>query len=238
MKTSPEHNQQIAARLMEAGKEYKTGETTIVALQPTSVEFKTGEITLLVGPSGSGKTTLLSLLGSIIYPTMGKVWIGDTCVNDLSEKELANMRLQHIGFVFQGFNLLAPLNALENVMEPLLLQGVKRREAKRRAMELVRKFGMEDRINNLPRNLSGGQQQRIAIARSLVTDPQLILCDEPTASLDHKSAKMVMDLLSELSNDDRAVIVVTHDLRLKKYADRTIYVSEGNISETAIEDDF
>lgn len=238
MKTSPEHNQQIAARLMEAGKEYKTGETTIVALQPTSVEFKTGEITLLVGPSGSGKTTLLSLLGSIIYPTMGKVWIGDTCVNDLSEKELANMRLQHIGFVFQGFNLLAPLNALENVMEPLLLQGVKRREAKRRAMELVRKFGMEDRINNLPRNLSGGQQQRIAIARSLVTDPQLILCDEPTASLDHKSAKMVMDLLSELSNDDRAVIVVTHDLRLKKYADRTIYVSEGSISETAIEDDF
>ena len=238
MKTSPEHNQQIAARLMEAGKEYKTGETTIVALQPTSVEFKTGEITLLVGPSGSGKTTLLSLLGSVIYPTMGKVWIGDTCVNDLSEKELANMRLQHIGFVFQGFNLLAPLNALENVMEPLLLQGVKRREAKRRAMELVRKFGMEDRINNLPRNLSGGQQQRIAIARSLVTDPQLILCDEPTASLDHKSAKMVMDLLSELSNDDRAVIVVTHDLRLKKYADRTIYVSEGSISETAIEDDF
>lgn len=238
MKTSSEHNQQIAARLMEAGKEYKTGETTIVALQPTSVEFKTGEITLLVGPSGSGKTTLLSLLGSIIYPTMGKVWIGDTCVNDLSEKELANMRLQHIGFVFQGFNLLAPLNALENVMEPLLLQGVKRREAKRRAMELVRKFGMEDRINNLPRNLSGGQQQRIAIARSLVTDPQLILCDEPTASLDHKSAKMVMDLLSELSNDDRAVIVVTHDLRLKKYADRTIYVSEGSISETAIEDDF
>lgn len=238
MKTSPEHNQQIAARLMEAGKEYKTGETTIVALQPTSVEFKTGEITLLVGPSGSGKTTLLSLLGSVIYPTMGKVWIGNTCVNDLSEKELANMRLQHIGFVFQGFNLLAPLNALENVMEPLLLQGVKRREAKRRAMELVRKFGMEDRINNLPRNLSGGQQQRIAIARSLVTDPQLILCDEPTASLDHKSAKMVMDLLSELSNDDRAVIVVTHDLRLKKYADRTIYVSEGNISETAIEDDF
>lgn len=238
MKTSPEHNQQIAARLMEAGKEYKTGETTIVALQPTSVEFKTDEITLLVGPSGSGKTTLLSLLGSVIYPTIGKVWIGDTCVNDLSEKELTNMRLQHIGFVFQGFNLLAPLNALENVMEPLLLQGVKRREAKRRAMELVRKFGMEDRINNLPRNLSGGQQQRIAIARSLVTDPQLILCDEPTASLDHKSAKMVMDLLSELSNDDRAVIVVTHDLRLKKYADRTIYVSEGNISETAIEDDF
>lgn len=228
----------IAARLIEAGKEYKTGESTIVALQPTTTEFRTGEITLLVGPSGSGKTTLLSLLGSVIYPSSGKVWVGDTCVNDLSEKELANLRLQHIGFVFQGFNLLAPLNALENVMEPLLLQGVKRKEAKRRAMELIRKFGMEDRIYNLPRNLSGGQQQRIAIARSLVTNPQLILCDEPTASLDHKSAKMVIDMLSQLSLDDRAVIVVTHDVRLKKYVDRTIYVSEGRISETAMEDDF
>lgn len=228
----------IAARLIEAGKEYKTGESTIVALQPTTTEFRTGEITLLVGPSGSGKTTLLSLLGSVIYPSSGKVWVGDTCVNDLSEKELANLRLQHIGFVFQGFNLLSPLNALENVMEPLLLQGVKRKEAKRRAMELIRKFGMEDRIYNLPRNLSGGQQQRIAIARSLVTNPQLILCDEPTASLDHKSAKMVIDMLSQLSLDDRAVIVVTHDVRLKKYADRTIYVSEGRISETAMKDDF
>jgi len=228
----------IAARLTAAGKEYKTGESTIVALQPTTAEFRTGEITLLVGPSGSGKTTLLSLLGSVIYPSTGKVWVGDTCVNDLSEKELAYLRLQHIGFVFQGFNLLAPLNALENVMEPLLLQGEKRKEAKRRAMELIRKFGMEDRIYNLPRNLSGGQQQRIAIARSLVTNPQLILCDEPTASLDHKSAKMVMDMLSQLSLDDRAVIVVTHDVRLKKYADRTIYVSEGRISETAMEDNF
>ncbi len=229
---------EIAARLSEAGKEYVTGESTIVALQPTTIEFRTGEITLLVGPSGSGKTTLLSLLGSVIYPTMGKVWVGDTCINDLSEKELAKLRLQHIGFVFQGFNLLAPLNALENVMEPLLLQGLKRKEAKKRAMELISRFGMEDRINNLPRNLSGGQQQRIAISRSLVTNPKLILCDEPTASLDHKSAKMVMEMLSQLSLENKAVIVVTHDVRLKKYANRTIYVSEGRISETAIEDDF
>lgn len=228
----------IAARLSEAGKEYITGESTIVALQPTTIEFRTGEITLLVGPSGSGKTTLLSLLGSVIYPTTGKVCVGDTCINNLSEKELAKLRLQHIGFVFQGFNLLAPLNALENVMEPLLLQGLKRKEAKRRAMELISRFGMEDRINNLPRNLSGGQQQRIAISRSLVTNPQLILCDEPTASLDHKSAKMVMEMLSQLTNENKAVIVVTHDVRLKKYANRTIYVSEGRISETAIEDDF
>jgi len=229
---------EIAARLIEAGKEYKTGDSIIVALQPTSTEIKKGEITLLVGPSGSGKTTLLSLLGSVIYPTTGKVWVGDTCVNDLPENELARLRLEHIGFVFQGFNLLAPLNALENVMQPLLLLGVSRKEAKRRAMELINTFGMEDRINNLPRNLSGGQQQRIAIARSLITNPQLILCDEPTASLDHKSAKIVMDMLSKLSLDNRAVIVVTHDVRLKKFADRTIYLSEGKISETSIENEF
>ncbi|MDD2244265.1 MAG: ABC transporter ATP-binding protein [Dysgonamonadaceae bacterium] len=229
---------EIAARLIEAGKEYKTGDSIIVALQPTSTEIKKGEITLLVGPSGSGKTTLLSLLGSVIYPTTGKVWVGDTCVNDLPEKELARLRLEHIGFVFQGFNLLAPLNALENVMHPLLLLGVSRKEAKKRAMELINTFGMEDRIYNLPRNLSGGQQQRIAIARSLITNPQLILCDEPTASLDHKSAKIVMDMLSKLSLDNRAVIVVTHDVRLKKFADRTIYLSEGKISETSIENEF
>ena len=229
---------EIAARLEAAGKEYKTGESTIVALQPTTTGFRKGEITLIVGPSGSGKTTLLSLLGCVIYPTMGKVWVGDTQVNDLPERELALLRLQQIGFVFQGFNLLAPLNALENVMHPLLLQGVSRHDARQQAMELIRTFGMEDRIHNLPRNLSGGQQQRIAIARSLITNPQLILCDEPTASLDHNSARMVMEMLSQLSLDNRAVIVVTHDVRLKKYADRTIYVSEGMISDTAIEEEF
>lgn len=228
---------EIAARLEAAGKEYKTGESTIVALQPTTA-FRKGEITLIVGPSGSGKTTLLSLLGCVIYPTMGKVWVGDTCVNNLPERELAQLRLRQIGFVFQGFNLLAPLNALENVMHPLLLQGVNRREARRQAIELISTFGMEERIHNLPRNLSGGQQQRIAIARSLITNPQLILCDEPTASLDHNSARMVMDMLSQLSRESRAVIVVTHDVRLRKYADRTIYVSEGMISDSAIEEGF
>ncbi|WP_298648946.1 ABC transporter ATP-binding protein, partial [uncultured Proteiniphilum sp.] len=187
---------------------------------------------LVVGPSGSGKTTLLSLLGCVIYPTGGKVWVGDTCVNELSETQLATLRLRQIGFVFQGFNLLSPLNALENVMQPLILQGVHRKEARKKALDLIRTFNMEDRAYSLPRNLSGGQQQRIAVARSLISDPRLILCDEPTASLDHHSARQVMDMLSRLARDDRAVIIVTHDMRLKKYADRTIYVSEGTIRES------
>lgn len=227
-----------AARIEGAGKQYKTGDITIVALTPSTAEFRKGEVTLIVGPSGSGKTTLLSLLGCVIYPTMGDVWLGDTCVNRLSEKELAQIRLNQIGFVFQGFNLLAPLNALENVMQPLILRGESRKEAKQKSMEIIKKFEMESRMKNLPRNLSGGQQQRIAVARALVTDPQLILCDEPTASLDYKSAVLVMDMLKALSRENRAVIIVTHDVRLKRYADRTIYVSEGKISDTPFEQDF
>lgn len=223
---------EIAARIASAGKEYKTGDTIVVALAPSTVEFRKGEVTLIVGPSGSGKTTLLSLLGCVIYPTMGEVWLGDTCVSRLSETELAKIRLNEIGFVFQGFNLLAPLNGLENVMQPLILKGESPKKARQKSIELIEKFDMQSRMKNLPKNMSGGQQQRIAVARALVTNPQLILCDEPTASLDHKSAMLVMDMLRELSRENRAVIIVTHDTRLKKYADRTIYVSEGKISDT------
>lgn len=229
---------EVAARLENAKKIYKTGDTTIVALDTSSIEFRTGEVTLIVGPSGSGKTTLLSLLGCVIYPSEGEVWVGNTCVNNLSEKELARLRLEHIGFVFQGFNLLAPLNALENVMHPLTLQGVSKKEAKEKALNLIETFNMSERKHNLPKGLSGGQQQRIAVARALVTNPQLILCDEPTASLDQESARQVMDMLSKLSRENRAVIIVTHDMRLKKYADRTIYVSEGKISEKEVHEDF
>lgn len=224
-------------RIEEAGKEYKNGDSTIVALAPSTIAFNRGEVTLIVGPSGSGKTTLLSMLGCVIYPSVGNVWVDDICVNRLSEMELAKIRLNKIGFVFQGFNLLAPLNGLENVMQPLILRGESRKAAKEKSLSLIRKFDMESRMRNLPRNLSGGQQQRIAVARALVTDPELILCDEPTASLDHKSAAMVMDMLRSLSRENRAVIIVTHDLRLKKYADRTIYVTEGMISTTHPEED-
>jgi putative ABC transport system ATP-binding protein len=221
----------IAARLSEAGKTYTAGDSSVVALQPTTVEFRKGELTLIVGPSGSGKTTLLSLLGCVIYPTAGEVWLEDRCVSTLPENKLAEMRLNKIGFVFQGFNLLAPLNGLENVMQPLVMQGVSHKEAKAKAQALLSEFGLGDRVRNLPRNLSGGQQQRIAIARALVTNPGLILCDEPTASLDHKSTLQVMENLSTLKQKDCAVIIVTHDMRLRKYADSTIYVTDGRISE-------
>ncbi|MDP4227128.1 MAG: ABC transporter ATP-binding protein [Bacteroidota bacterium] len=228
----------VAASLSAAGKTYTAGDTSIIALQPTTIEFRKKELTLIVGPSGSGKTTLLSLLGCVIYPSRGDVWLEGTRVNTLSENKLAEIRLKKIGFVFQGFNLLAPLNGLENVMLPLLMQGVPRKEARNKALNLLHEFGMSDRIKNLPRELSGGQQQRIAIARALITNPGLILCDEPTAALDHKSTLQVMDNLCKLKENDCAVIIVTHDVRLKKYADRTIYVTDGSISETPLKESF
>jgi len=221
----------IAASIKGASKEYKTGDTVITALQPTSFDFMKKELTLIIGPSGSGKTTLLSLLGCVIFPTSGEVYIDNLLVNNLSEKELARVRLKNIGFVFQSFNLLAPLNVLENVMQPLRLSGTSKKEAKLKAVEALKKVNMEDRVKSLPKNLSGGQQQRVAIARALVTEPSIMLCDEPTASLDIKSVGIVMEELKMLSDSGKSVIVVTHDLRLKPFADRIIYVNNGIASD-------
>jgi len=189
------------------------------------------ELTLIIGPSGSGKTTLLSLLGCVIFPTTGEVFIDNLLVNNLSDKELARVRLKKIGFVFQNFNLLAPLNVLENVMHPLKLSGTGKKEAKLKAEEALKKVNMESRVKSLPKNLSGGEQQRVAIARALVTEPSIMLCDEPTASLDIRSVGIVMEELKMLSDSGKAVIVVTHDLRLKPFADRIIYVNNGIASD-------
>jgi len=228
---------EIAASIKGASKEYKTGDTVITALQPTTFDFRKKELTLIIGPSGSGKTTLLSLLGCVIFPTAGEVYVDNLLVNNLSDKELARVRLNNIGFVFQNFNLLAPLNVLENVMHPLRLSGIGKKEAKLKADEALRKVNMEDRSRSLPKNLSGGQQQRVAIARALVTEPSIMLCDEPTASLDFKSVGIVMEELKMLSDSGKSVIVVTHDLRLKPFADRIIYVNNGIASDKPIEDE-
>jgi len=219
----------------KAEKVYKSGDTTITALASTDLEIYPNELTLIVGPSGSGKTTLLSLIGCVIYPTKGDIIIFGDHVSKLKEKELAKLRLQKIGFVFQEANLLEPLTALLNVMQPLTLNGVKRSEAKKKAMKALDQVGLKDRAGNLPRSLSGGQKQRVAIARALVNDPVLVLCDEPTASIDVKSAVKVMEDLKALAEDGKSVSVVTHDTRLEKYADRILYVSEGKVSDKPIE---
>lgn len=219
-------------KLNQVNKIYKTGDTTITALDKTSISFETNKLTLIMGPSGSGKTTLLSILGCVIYPTSGEVFYKGKEITKLKESELANLRLHEIGFVFQQFNLIEPLNALENVMQPLVLQGVSKSEASKKAKKALGEVGLSDRMYNLPKKLSGGQKQRVAIARALVTDPAMILCDEPTASLDAKSAEVIMNELKSLASQGKAVIIVTHDLRLRKFADKIIYVEEGQVSNT------
>jgi putative ABC transport system ATP-binding protein len=219
----------MIAQLQAAGKTYEVGSQIITALQPSTLDINEGELLLIIGPSGSGKTTLLSLLGCVIYPTNGKVYVNGQCVNDLNQRELAALRLNTIGFVFQNFNLIAPLNALENVMVPLQLQGVSHREARQRAESALEKVGMMDRAKNKPKALSGGQQQRVAIARALVTEPKMLLCDEPTASLDAGSMGVVMDELKTLAASGKAVAVVTHDPRLMPYANKVVEVKNGMV---------
>jgi putative ABC transport system ATP-binding protein len=222
---------EAVASLRGASKKYRTGDTVITAIHPSTFEIHSNELTLIVGPSGSGKTTLLSLIGCVIYPTSGEVYINNQLVTGLNDRELALIRLRNIGFVFQGFNLLAPLNVLDNVMQPLLLMNIERKAAKEKAVEALSKVNMTDRQKSLPRNLSGGQQQRVAIARALVTEPSMVLCDEPTAALDIKSIDIVMEELKMLSDTGKSVAVVTHDMRLKHYSDRIIYVRNGITSD-------
>lgn len=224
--------QEQIVKLKGVKKVYQTGDTTITALDTTDVHFETNKLTLIMGPSGSGKTTLLSILGCVIYPTEGQVFYKDKEVTKLKENALAELRLQQIGFVFQQFNLIEPLTALENVMQPLILQGISKSDARQRATQALDEVNMSDRLHNLPKKLSGGQKQRVAIARALVTDPAMILCDEPTASLDAKSAGVIMEELQALAKRGKAVIIVTHDLRLRKFADRIIYVEEGKVSNS------
>ena len=224
----------MIAELKGAGKEYKTGDQTIVALQPTDFQLNEGELTLIIGPSGSGKTTLLSMLGCVIYPSYGDLWVDGKHINELKERQLARLRLETIGFVFQSFNLLAPLSAEDNVELPLKLLEVGKVERKRRVQKALETVGMTDRRKSLPKALSGGQQQRIAIARALVTEPKMVLCDEPTASLDKDSLVVVMKELQSLALQGKAVAVVTHDPRLQQYADRAVEVKNGFVTPIAL----
>jgi putative ABC transport system ATP-binding protein len=215
----------------DATKTYPAGDATVTALRPTSLALHAGELLLIVGPSGSGKTTLLSLLGCVIYPTAGEVVVNGTSTSRLNTRQLADLRLRAIGFVFQSFNLVMPLSAVDNVALPLELQGVRRAEARTRALDALAGVAMADHARKLPRQLSGGQMQRVAIARALVTDPPLVLCDEPSASLDRHSTDAVMRALVDLTRRGKALAVVTHDPRLEAYADRTVHVEDGRVTQ-------
>jgi putative ABC transport system ATP-binding protein len=224
-------NNAVVAELIGASKKFKSGNIEIIALQKTDLKLRNGELLLIIGPSGSGKTTLISLLGCVLYPTEGCVCINGINTKDLNEKKLAKLRREEIGFVFQNFNLVAPLSAEENIMIPLVLNKLPKESIKQKVQDALEWVGLGNRRRSVSKQLSGGEQQRVAIARALVSDPSIILCDEPTASLDSRSFDVILQELRGLADSGKAVAVVTHDPRLEKYADRIIHLENGKIVE-------
>ena len=212
----------------------KTYDNRSFALNGADLDVPRGEVMLLKGPSGSGKTTLLSIMGCILRPTAGEVWINGAEVAKLPESKLPDVRLHNIGFIFQGFNLFPALTAAENVALTLNLKGVRGVEAKKKARTLLDQVGLDKKYDAFPADLSGGQKQRVAIARALAGEPKIILADEPTASLDSTSGRSVMELMTNLAHkEDRAVVIVTHDNRIEQFADRTVHISDGRLQEQA-----
>ncbi|HET8669704.1 MAG TPA: ABC transporter ATP-binding protein [Candidatus Saccharimonadales bacterium] len=211
-------------------KIYGAGHTAVKAVDKVSLEVGPGDIVLIMGPSGSGKTTLISMIGTLLRPTEGSILINDQALAKFSSSQLADFRLNTLGFVFQSFNLLAALTAEQNVMLPAMARGATRAEAKKRARTLLHRLGLQHRLNNLPRDLSGGEKQRVAIGRALVNEPKMILADEPTANLDSKSGKEVSEMLCGTACEDgRAVIIVSHDARLRDVAKRVITIQDGKL---------
>lgn len=212
------------------GKSFGTGAARTMALEDVSLDVHPGELVLLMGPSGSGKTTLLSIMGCILRPDEGKLVIHGQDVAGLSDRELCKVRLEHIGFIFQNYNLFPTLRAVENVMVALDLKGVRGAQARDRAAEVMESVGLGSKLDSLPGDLSGGQKQRLAFARALVSDPGIILADEPTAALDSVNGRLVIGLLRDLAlTHGRCVVVVTHDNRIFEFADRIIRIEDGRI---------
>lgn len=211
-------------------KVYGSGHTEVTALSHANLELRDNEFLALLGPSGSGKTTLLSVIGGLLSPTEGTVTIGETTLTELSKKEQTRFRANRVGFVFQGFNLVPFLTARENLTVMASISDSSRSEIEARADQLLEELGLADRHDNLPEQLSGGERQRVAIGRALVSDPDLILVDEPTASLDTELGTQVVQLLaSEIKSRGKAGIMVTHDLRMVEYTDRTVRILDGRL---------
>ena len=212
-------------------KELGSGAGLVMALKGVSLELVPGELTLLMGPSGSGKTTLLSILGCILTPTEGKLSLAGFRTQNMSKEQLANLRRQHVGFVFQSYNLVPTLTAVENVMLALDLRDLSGPDAYDNAADALEAVGLGHRINAMPSKMSGGEKQRVSIARALAGSPSVILADEPTAALDAKNGMAVMELLAKVAQDTRrAVLAVTHDHRTLQFADRIITIDDGRIA--------
>jgi len=211
-------------------KNFGSGSTQVTALRGIDLEVRTGELMMLVGPSGSGKTTLLSVIAGILDRNDGQCRVFDRDFNAMSPREKTSFRGTTIGFVFQQYNLIPTLTATENVAIPLLIKGVKHAEALQRAAAMLDQVGLTERSHAVPSELSGGEQQRVAIARALVHNPRLVVCDEPTSSIDHETGQMILEMFRKVAIDaERALIIVTHDSRIFGFADRIAQMDDGHI---------
>jgi putative ABC transport system ATP-binding protein len=231
--TPKAHRQQQASAVSCTGltKEFGVNGTKTLALRGVDLEVYDGQLTLLVGPSGCGKTTLISIVAGLLNPTQGSIAVLGTDLAKLSGRDLVKFRAKNIGFVFQQYNLLPALSAVENAAVPLIISGRPRDKAIARARDMLATVGIEHRADNFPSQLSGGEQQRVAIARALITEPRLLVCDEPTSALDAKSGQTVMELIKQVAvQPGRAVIVVTHDNRVYDFGDRIVEMTDGRVS--------
>ena len=209
-------------------KRFGEGQTVVEAVRGVDLALTGGEIVLIMGPSGSGKTTLLSMLGALLRPSAGDVWLGDVSLSDLTERELPQLRAERIGFIFQDFNLMPSLTARENVEVALNVAGVHGPPARTRATQLLEELGLGERLDFLPEKLSGGEKQRVAIARALANEPDLVLADEPTANLDSSIGREVMRRLREIAKArNQSVLIVSHDDRIREFVDRVLWLEDG-----------
>lgn len=215
-------------------KTYQMGDEEQTVLRSINLVINKGEFVSILGPSGSGKSTLMNIIGCLDVPTSGEYILNEKVVDDLDESELAQIRNSEIGFVFQQFQLLPRLTALQNVELPLIYAGVSEKERKRKATDMLSRVGLKDKLKNKPSQLSGGQQQRVAIARAMVTEPTILLADEPTGALDQKTGQQIMELFAQLHNEGKTIIMITHDEKIAQHGSREVKILDGELSEVMV----
>lgn len=224
--------------LKNVRKVYRMGDEKIVALDNMNLEIYQGEIVCLLGTSGSGKSTLLNMMAGLEKPSKGQIIIKNKNIEKMSENQLAAFRQRYIGFVFQSYNLLPTLSALENVTLPLIFRNVKTSKRQEKAKKMLEAVGLEKRLNHKPSQMSGGQQQRVSIARAFVGDPNIVFADEPTGNLDTKTTLEIMELMTKMAKEqNQTLIIVTHDIEISYYADRIIHIRDGNVDKIEVNKD-
>ena len=222
---------EVFFRMTDIDKDYPLAGESVHVLKKVSLTLKEGEYLSVLGPSGSGKSTLMNIIGCLDTPTAGEYTLRGRAIEEMDEVELAELRNREIGFIFQNSQLLPRLTALKNVELPLIYAGFRPRERRKRAMAMLERVGLKDRMEHLPSQLSGGQQQRVAVARALVGNPSILLADEPTGALDQKTGAQIMALFQELNDENRTIIMITHDMKIASHARRVVHIIDGVISE-------